>query len=288
MRKRLRRMRVLVLLVFASTFWAVGCSKNPISGRKQLIAISRQQEIQMGQEAAPEFEKEFGGKVPDEQLQQYVQSIGDRLAAVSDRQDVPYTFGLLASDVPNAFALPGGPVYVTAGLMQIMDSERELAAVLGHEITHIVAQHSVEHMQQQMGAAVLVELAGMAAGPDKQEAAKAAAQVAAGMAVLRYSRRDEYEADRGGIKYLAAAGYNPWGMVELLEHLQQLHDGPEGGMLEEMFMTHPLTSERIKEARQYIEQDYSSASKAQPDPNRDRFLQMRAKLPPYIVRQQSQ
>ena len=281
---KLRRIATISLIV--SCMLAVGCSRNPISGRKQLIVITTQQEVALGVDAAPQFEKEFGGLVPDEQLQSYVRRVGQSVADKAHRQDVTYEFALLASDIPNAFALPGGKTYVTAGLMQLMDNERQLAAVLGHEITHVTARHTVEHLQNQIGAAVLVELAGYAAGEDKAQTAQAATEIVTNMVNLSYSRRDEYEADRGGIQYLAAAGYNPWGMVELLEKLMSLHE-KEPGRLGEMFQTHPLTSKRIEEAREFIEDDYSSARRGAADPNAANFLKMRSRLREYIKPQQA-
>ncbi|KPK79218.1 MAG: hypothetical protein AMJ81_13615 [Phycisphaerae bacterium SM23_33] len=109
-------------------------------------AISTEQEIALGREAAPEFEKEFEGKVPNETLQAYVREVGAKVAQASERKDVPHEYALLASDVPNAFALPGGKVYVTAGLMRRMTNERQLAAVLGHETGHCSASGTAGEM----------------------------------------------------------------------------------------------------------------------------------------------
>lgn len=258
----------------------VGCSTNPVTGRRELVLISSEQEISMGQEAAPKFEEEFGGRVPNAQLQQYVQAVGQRVAAASDRP-MPYSYTLVASDVPNAFALPGGSVYITAGLMRRMMNERQLAAVLGHETAHVAARHSAKGMQQQMGASVLVELASRIVAPDKADAAQAVTKVVASMATLKYSRNDEYEADQVGIKYTARAGYNPWGMVELLTVLKSLSE-TEPGTLSEMFMTHPLSSKRIEEAQQTIQADqaYAKWSPSAKDPAAGQFMTMRALLPP--------
>jgi len=280
---KLRRTLRLVVLVMpvALAGLAVGCSTNPVTGKKQLILISTEQEVALGADAAPQFEGEFGGLVPDGELQAYVRDIGSRLADHSDRKDVRYEFALLASDVPNAFALPGGKVYVTAGLMVLMTNERQLAGVLGHEITHVAAKHNVMGMQRQMGAAVLVELAGYAAGGDKAKAAEAATQIASGMVNLKYGRDDEYQADQYGCKYMAKAGYNPWGVVEMLEVLKGLHDS-EPGSLGELFQTHPITSKRIERARGVVRSEYPQYSPESPDPKAGRFIKMRDKLPPYI------
>jgi len=257
---------------------AGGCSTNPVTGRKELILISREQEIAMGAQAGPQFEAEFGGKVPDERLQAYVRSVGEKIAAYSDRP-MPYEFAVLASDVPNAFALPGGKVYITAGLMLEMGNERQLAGVLGHEISHVAMRHNVKGIQRQMGAAVVVEIAGIVVGGSNAQIAEAAAKVATGMAKLHYSREDEYQADEVGIRYMARAGYNPYGMVELLTTLLEISQA-EGGSLTEMFQTHPLTKKRIDKVREVIESDpaYGQFSPDQPDPQAGQFLQMRRRL----------
>jgi len=265
-----------VLLMLAATG---GCARDPITGQRQLSLISQQQEIAMGREAAPDFEKQFDGLVADPPLQRYVNDVGQQVAAASHRPSLPYEFGLLNSDVPNAFALPGGKIYVTAGLMRRMNDERQLAAVLAHEVGHVAAKHSVSGMQRQMGAELLVTAAGMIVGEDKAEIAKAASNIAANMALLRYSRQDEYEADRLGVGYLAKSGYNPWGLVELLEVLDRLHEGSGGGTLSEMFQTHPLTSERIRQAKAMVSENHPEARRETPDPNADRFQRMQSRLP---------
>ena len=255
-----------------------GCSTNPVTGRRELSLISTSQEIEMGTEAAPEFEKEFEGRVPNQELQSYVQEVGGRVAAVSDRE-MPYEFILVRSKVPNAFALPGGRIFITAGLMSRMTNERQLAAVLGHETGHVAAKHNVNGLQRQMGAAVLVQVAGMILSGTEGQVAQGAAKIVAGMATMKYGRDDEYQADQLGIKYMARAGYNPWGMVELLNVLKSLSDS-EGSTLTEMFQTHPLTGKRISEAEDAVKDkdEYDRFSRKDKDPNEQRFRRMHALL----------
>jgi predicted Zn-dependent protease len=255
-----------------------GCSTNAVTGKSQIIFIPESQEIAMGIQAAPEVAAQFGGAVKDPTLQAYVQMVGKKVAAVSDRK-MPYDFSLLNSEIPNAFALPGGKIFVTAGLMSRMTNEQQLAAVLGHEIVHVAAQHGVKGMQNGVGLAVLVELAAAAAGADKAAAAKAASQVAASMISMKYSRGNEYESDKFGMKYMTKAGYNPWGMVELLTILLNLSE-KEPGALQAMFQTHPLSSKRIAEAKAAITADdtYRGYSPATPDPKTATFLGMHKRL----------
>lgn len=257
-----------------------GCRVNPATGEKNLVLISREQEIAMGEQAAPEIVRQLGGLVDSQTLQQYVAEVGVRVARVAER-DMPYQFGLLRSDVANALALPGGKVFVTAGLMRLLDDERQLAAVLGHEVGHVAALHTVQGLQRQLGAQLLADLAQIAttiaAGGAAGQAAGVGAELAAGLVNLRYSREDEYEADRLGIRYLAVAGYSPWGMVELLQRLQQA-EGEQPGQVGELLQTHPLTDKRVQEARLEVQSAYPGISPTTGDPRAGRFREMRELL----------
>ncbi|MGC9453652.1 MAG: M48 family metalloprotease [Phycisphaerae bacterium] len=251
---------------------APGCSTNPATGERIPMLINRDQEIAIGEEAAPEFEQAFQGLVRDEQVQQYVRLVGSRVAEASERP-MPYEFAALRSEVPNAFALPGGKVYVTVGLMEVMESERELAAVLAHEVGHVAAQHNVQALQRQVGASILVDVAVRVAGGESGQVAGQVTQIVTGLGNLRYSRQDEYQADELGVRYMARAGYNPWGMVELLTRLNQL--GGSGGSLGEFFSTHPLTEKRIEEAEQIVRDNHPQARRDEAPQNMQRFLAMR-------------
>ncbi len=271
------RKQVLLACFFLAMPALVGCSANPVTGRRELILVSRDQEIAMGREAAPKFEQEFGGRVPNETLQRYVRSVGAKIAATSD-WPVPHEYTLVASDVPNAFALPGGPVFITAGLVRRMTNERQLAAVLAHETAHVAARHSVKQMQKQMGAQLLVEIAGRIGGAEKGGAAADIAKIVATMGTLKYSRDYEYQADAVGIRYAARAGYNPWGMVELLTVLKNLAER-EPGTFGEMFQTHPVSLKRVRQAEQILRSGaYARWSPTKRDPGEARFMRMRRLL----------
>jgi len=267
-----------MVLSLGAMILAPGCATNPITGKRELSLISEEDEIRIGTEAAPQFEKEFGGAVPDESLQNYVKRIGASVAEVSHRP-MPYEYTLVASEVPNAFALPGGHIFVTAGLMARMTNERQLAAVLGHETAHVSAKHNVKGMQRQMGAQVLVAIAQKIVSPDSAAAAGAVTQVVTGVASLKYSRNDEYEADHYGAIYMEKAGYNPWGMAELQGILLKM-SGDGGGTFTEMFQTHPLPANRITKVAELIETNarFEGYSKNSPDRNAGTFLSMRARL----------
>ena len=260
---------------------AVGCTTNPATHKSQLV-FSTEKEIAIGTEAAPEFEKQFGGEVANENLQAYVRSVGAKVSAKNVVEvEWPYEYTVLNSDIPNAFALPGGKIYITAGLMRAMTNERQLGGVLGHETGHVVARHSMDQIQQQMIAGGLASIVGYAIGGDVGAVAEMATKVATKMATLKYSRDDEFEADQLGIRYMARAVYNPWGMVELLQVLESL-SGSKGGAFTEMMQTHPLTANRIADAEEIIRSgnEYKKYSADAPDQHAEKFMKMRALLPP--------
>lgn len=249
MSKRIVALSVLVVLIFT----AIACSTNPATGESEMILIPTEQEIAMGEASAPQFEEQFGGLVPDRNAQRALNEIGQRIAAGSDRP-MPYSFGLLASDIPNAFALPGGPIYVTSGFMMLLESDRELAAVLGHEIGHIAARHSVAAMSRQVGWQFLVDF-GASLFSDNADLAAMGGSFAAGMAELSYSRENEYEADALGLRYMTRAGYDPDGMAVMLGRLLSMSSGP-GSKLEELFKTHPNTEYRVQKVWETINTQY--------------------------------
>jgi len=269
-------LRLVSIVLLVCVLFAAGCTINPVTGEKQLTLIPPSEEIALGERAGPEFEKEFGGKVESPQLQRYIGEVGAKFAAVSDRP-MPYEYALLSSNVPNAFALPGGKIYITAGLFANMTNERQLAAVLAHETVHVAAKHSVQGLQRQMGAAIVAELIGVAVGGEHAESAEAATKLVAGLRNLKHSRKDESAADEYGLKYMYRAAYNPWGMIELLELLQSLSQS-KPGLFGDLLATHPLTSTRIEDVRDIIAKDCSAYSPQMPDLHGQRFQQMRSHL----------
>ncbi len=235
---------LVVALAACSTIY------NPATGRQETLlstpvetALGNVAKIQMGLISLKM------GKVSDAEFSR-VQTIGQRIAQVSDRQDVQYHFGVIGEKTLNAFTLPGGTVYVYSGLVKKADDD-ELAAVLGHEMGHAAARHTAKQLQADLGFTLLVQIAA-AAG-----AAPESARVANSMyGLLRngYSREDELEADRLGIRYAFRAGYNPEGMITFFEKL--LREEPEDTMSRATAWqrTHPLTSDRIAQAKKEVEQ----------------------------------
>ncbi|GAB4355286.1 MAG: M48 family metallopeptidase [Candidatus Abyssubacteria bacterium] len=233
MNRSLKLAAVLPLLLFVIS----GCATL---GGQPLTIISPQEEIRLGQELSAEIEKQEP-VLNNPALNQYITEVGNRVAAQTQRPDIPYTFKIIDKDEVNAFALPGGPVYVYAGLLKYADNEAELASVLGHEVAHIVARHSAQQMTREFGYSLL---ASILLGQDAGAAATVAADVAGSLGMLKFSRNDEIEADRLGLHYMFNAGYHPNAMVDFLTKLGELQSSNPSRVLN-LLSTHPLSQARV-------------------------------------------
>jgi len=234
----------------------LSCATNPVTGEKQLSLVSEQQEIGLGKETAEEVQQSIG-LYPDPRVAAYVDGIGKRMAASSERPNLPWQFQVVDDDAVNAFALPGGPVYVTRGLLTHLNSEAELAAVLGHETAHITAKHSVN----QLSKAQLAQL-GLGLGAAlKPSWAKYGQLAGAGLQImfLRFSRDHEREADDLGFKYMQAQGYDPHAMVTTFQTLDRVSQSGEGGRLPAWLATHPDPGDRVAAAQRRIETQQAAA-----------------------------
>jgi len=214
----------------------VSCATNPVTGSKQLVLISEAQEIQMGREADKDVVASIG-LYPDQKAQQYVQALGSRLAAATERPNLPWTFRVVDDAAVNAFAIPGGFVYVTRGIMTHLNSEAELVAVLGHEIGHVTARHSVTQMSQQQ----LAQVGLMAGTLLSSKVAKFGnlAEAGLGMLFLKFSRADESQADQLGLRYMLADGYDPRKMADVFRMLQGVSQQAGAGRLPQWLASHP-------------------------------------------------
>jgi predicted Zn-dependent protease len=229
------------------------CVINPVTGDRELALVSADQEISIGeQQYAPSKQMQGGDYAVDQALVTYVRGVGEKLAAVSDR-DLPYEFTVLNSSVPNAWALPGGKIAVNRGLLTELDSEAELAAVLGHEIVHAAARHGALAMQRGLllqGALLATAVA--AQRGDYPGLVVGAANLGAQLVTMRYSRDAELEADRYGMEYMTRAGYDPQAAVSLQEKFVELskNNGGDGGKLAELFASHPPSDERVAQNKE--------------------------------------
>ncbi len=222
------------------------CVRNPVTGKRQLSLVSTEQEIEMGKQGAADVEKTIG-KYPDPKLQQYVESVGMRLAKASERPSLPWSYAVVDDAAVNAFALPGGPVFVTRGILAYMNSEAELAAVLGHETGHITARHSAEQLSKAQLAQVGLGI-GTIVSPELRQVGQLAG---AGLQLLflKFSRDDERQADQIGFRYMVAQGYDPRRMADLFVTLERVSKGEGGrGRLPGWLSTHPDPGDREKVA----------------------------------------
>lgn len=229
------------------------CTKNVATGESFFNPISTQDEIAMGQKLAPEFTAQSGGRLDNAVVNSYVTGIGRRLAAATegDFPNRPWEFTVLNSSVINAFALPGGKVFISRGLMEKMTNESQLAGVLGHEVGHVTAQHIAKRMGQQTLFNIGLTSAQVAAGAAGErsdlgqvaQVALPAIQVGGNLVFLKFGRDEESQADSLGLRYMTRIGYNPRGMLEVMQILDR--EAGAGGQ-PEWLSTHPLPKTRIQ------------------------------------------
>lgn len=231
------------------------CVVNPVTGDRELGLVSEAQELNIGaQQYRPSQQSQGGQFSVDEDLTAYVSQVGQRLAAVSDR-DLPYEFVVLNNSVPNAWALPGGKIAVNRGLLTELNNEAELAAVLGHEIVHAAARHGARSMERGMllqGAMVVSAIA--AQGTEYADYVVGGAQLGAQLLTQRYGRDAERESDLYGIQYMVAAGYDPGAAVTLQETFVRLSEGRSSGFIDGLFASHPPSQERVDNNRAMVAQ----------------------------------
>lgn len=235
------------IAVLFAVIGMAACATNPVTGRREISLVSESQEIQMGQEYAKQVEESLG-LVDNTALQDYVRRIGARLAAASERPQLPWRFGVIDDPVPNAFALPGGPVYITRGLMDLMDTEAELAGVLGHEIGHITARHSVQQISKQQ----LAQLGLGVASILRPELQSFGGLLSGGLQLLflKYGRDAERQADELGFKYALSQSYDVNEMDDVFLALQRVGEIEGRSGIPSFMSTHPDPGERIQTAQQ--------------------------------------
>ncbi|MDH4111013.1 MAG: M48 family metalloprotease, partial [Gammaproteobacteria bacterium] len=193
-----------------------GCATNPVTGGTDIVMMSEAQEIELGRKMHPQILQQYG-RFDDEQLQQYVSEVGQRIAAKSHRPNLQYTFTVLDGDEVNAFALPGGFVYITRGIMAYLNSEAELAAVLGHEVGHVTARHSVRQQTGSTAAGVGAMVVGILTGSGDLANV---VNMASSALISGYGRDMELEADKLGAEYLNRIGYEPEAMIDVVRLLK--------------------------------------------------------------------
>ncbi len=261
-------MKMRQIVAFLLLTVTVACAVNPATGRRELMLVSESQEIQMGRDSDPQVVAAYG-LVDDPQLQEYVSDIGQRMARISERPDLPWSFKVVDESVVNAFALPGGFIYVTRGILAHFNNEAELAGVLGHEIGHVTARHSASQMsRQQLQQVALV--GGMIASERFREYGGVAA---AGLQLmnLSYSRDDELQSDRLGVRYMSQTGYDVDELIGVFEMLATVSGSAEGARAPEWQLTHPYPENREDQIRNEI---VTTGVSREGTVGRDRYLDM--------------
>jgi len=226
-----------------------GCAINPITGEDELMLFGEQQDFEIGRKYAPEVEKQMGGRIDNDALQNYMNTVGQKTAAVSHRRSWEYHFTALEHDSLNAFALPGGYIFLTKGMLKELTTEAQLSAILGHEVAHIVARDTAALMSRQIGMDLLLAAA---ASQTKSQGVVTAAQLATQILGLKFTREDERVADLAGLGYMVRAGYNPNEMVETMQMLERKNTVRPI----EFFSTHPSPQNRMTYLRARIEARY--------------------------------
>jgi beta-barrel assembly-enhancing protease len=239
----------VVIALIAVVSYYMKTQVNPVTGENQKVSLTVDQEIMLGLQSAPEMMKEFGGKYPDEKTQNYIKQIGGRVVSSSSAEDSPYQFDfhLLADDkTVNAFALPGGQIFITMGLFKRLKTEDQIAAVLAHEIGHVINRHGAEHLAKQELTQGLIQATDIATGdPGMLQ------RFIGSMVNMKYGREDELESDRYGVKYLIDAEYKPEAMIDVMTILKEA----SGGSSRPEFMsTHPSPDNRIEKIKEYIKE----------------------------------
>ncbi len=280
----LNRRQVLELLgigvgAVVGQAFLTGCAVDPVTGKQEIVLLSEADEIALDRKQSPyQFSTDYG-QVQDQRLNRYINRVGLEIARRSHRPQMPYSFRAVNAAYINAYAFPGGSIAATRGILVELESEAELAALLGHEIGHVNARHTAEQSTKGMLANLLVAgatVATSAAGyGNAANLVQSLGGLSAGALLAHYSRDNEREADGLGMEYMTRAGYTPEGMVGLMEVLQK-NGRKQPGAIELMFATHPMSRERLQFARQQSQSTYARfLSGAR---NRERYMDQTANL----------
>jgi predicted Zn-dependent protease len=260
---------VVCAIIIALIIWAVSCAVNPVTGKKELMLMSSADELAMGKQANPQILQTYG-KYEDADLARYVGALGKKLGALSHQPNLVYTIQVLDSPVVNAFAVPGGYVYLTRGILAYLNDEAELAGVVAHEIGHIAARHSAQQYSNAQVAQLGLGLGSMVSKTFRKYAG--VAEFGVGMLFLSFSRSDEREADSLGVEYSSKAGYDSNHMANLFVSLERLNPGESQGGLPGWFSTHPNPENRIAAVKQDTLAWREKNPQTQFAVNRDQYL----------------
>jgi len=246
-------MRIQFGFALALLFGLTACAVNPVTGDRELMLVSGEQEIAMGEQMYAPMQQSQGSVYDiDPALTKYVHGVGMKVAEASGI-DLPYEFVILNNSVPNAWALPGGKIAINRGLLTEMHTEAELAAVLGHEVTHAAARHSAQQQSRGMLTQGLVVATTIAASDSGYgDLVAAGAGIAGQLTLMKYGRDAELESDKYGMRYMSKAGYDPQGAVDLQETFVRLSEGRDQDWVSGLFASHPPSQERVNANRKRL------------------------------------
>ena len=247
------------------------CATNPVTGKRQVVLMSEEQELAMGRESDPQIIAQYG-LYEDARLQSFITEKGKAMAAISHRSNIPYEFKIVDSDVVNAFAVPGGYVYFTRGIMAHFNNEAEFAGVLGHEIGHIAARHSVEQ-QRNAFFSQLGLIAGIIISPELAQFAEPLSQ-GVGLMLLKFGRDAERESDKLGVEYSTKIGYDAHQMAQFFRTLERKGAESESAELPNFLSTHPNPGERLQTVQQLATQWQRQLNLTSPQVGRNSYLRM--------------
>ena len=256
------------LLMLAPSWLLPSCATNPVTGEKELMLVSESQEIEMGRQAAQQVPQELG-LVDNRELTSFVASQGNQIASNSERPDLPWEFQVVDSPVVNAFALPGGFIYLTRGILAHMNSEAEMVGILGHEIGHVTARHSAQQLSRMQLTNIGLGL-GMVFVPEVRPYGDLL-QTGLGLMFLKFGRDDEREADRVGLDLMRRAGWDGRGMVELFDILRR-ESARDPRSVETFFSSHPSPRDRIAQLQTEVARRPGGARDSQ------QFREIKARL----------
>ncbi|QCF25761.1 M48 family metalloprotease [Hydrocarboniclastica marina] len=285
---RINPARATLLALCLIVISLAGCSTNPVTGERELRLISGEEERSIGeQQYQPTLQSQGGEYTIDEELSEYVSNIGQKLAAQSDRPDLPYEFTVLNNGVPNAWALPGGKIAINRGLLMELENEAQLAAVLSHEIVHAAAGHSAQRMQQ--GMLLNAGMAGLGlavADNDYAQMLIGGAALGAQLTMAKYGRGHELESDRYGMEYMAEAGYDPQEAVELQRIFVRLSEGQDSDFISGLFASHPPSMARV-EANEKTARELGADGRIGAETYQEKTAYLRKIQPAYDLEQQA-
>lgn len=260
---------IVICCLVSSYFLIESCAKNPVTGKSQVVFMSEAQEIAMGKEADPQIIAQYG-LYADSALQRFINEKGKQMAAVSHRPNIEYNFRIVDSEILNAFAVPGGYVYFTRGIMAHFNSEADFAGVLGHEIGHIAARHSVIQQRNQVLGQVGI-IAGVIINPDLGRFAEVASQ-GLGLLFLKFGRDDERQSDELGVEYSSKIGYDAHEMAKFFITLQRQGQQTGSAELPDFLSTHPNPGDRNITTDKLATEWQAKLNLKNPQVNRNEYL----------------